>query len=191
MNRHPPLSPGPASGSSYQLPPLAHLCSSLPSPTSVQNPVIAQPSSHAKKELTAKEMRSRMLQAERKRQWRHNQTPEQKERRKRIDANRKRIERERLTEEQRAENRRKDAARKAAKRYKGKANQKEQGRSSQYRRVEKYASTAEHGQQSRGSSSTHARSISLGKLGETRGDFSAYRHSSKQRSPASIQNLLN
>lgn len=187
MDRHLPLPPGPASGSSYQLPPLAHLCSSLPSPTSVQKPVMAHPSTQTKKELSAKEMRSRMLQAERKRQWRHNQTPEQKERRKRIDANRKRLERERLTEEQRAENRRKDAARKAAKRYKGKTDQKAQGGRSQYRRVE----TTGHGQEARGSSSSRVRTTSLGKLGQARGDFSAYRHSSKQHSPTSIQSLLN
>lgn len=60
----------------------------------------------------------RTQQAERKRKWRHNQTPEQKEKRKFLDACRKRRERENQTEEQRAENRRKDAARKAAKREK-------------------------------------------------------------------------
>lgn len=191
MDRHAPLPPRPLSGSSYQLPPLAHLCSSIPSPTHVQKPVVAQSPPRTKKELSAKEMRSRMLQAERKRQWRLNQTPEQKERRKRIDADRKRRERGRLSEQQRAENRRRDAARKAAKRQKENFDTRGHGRSTNHHRDDKYVPSSRHGQESPGASSALVRTASLGRFRETRPDFHAYRHSSKQHAPTSIQSLLN
>ncbi|KAI0563268.1 helitron helicase-like protein [Gracilaria domingensis] len=58
----------------------------------------------------------RKIQSEKKRQWRRNLTPAQKERRQILDAQRKREQRMNQTPEQRAEARKKDAARKAAKR---------------------------------------------------------------------------
>lgn len=62
----------------------------------------------------------RRIQSEKKRQWRRNLSPEQKERRQMQDAQRKREQRQNLSPEQRAEARRRDAARKAMKRRQSK-----------------------------------------------------------------------
>lgn len=192
MDRHQSQGLRPPNRPSYELPPFAHLCSSI-SPTSTTHAIghVSSPSSsRSKKALTDKEMRNRTLQAERKRQWRLNQTPEQKERRKRMDADRKRRERGRLTEGQKAENRRRDAARKAAKRQKENSDSRGTPRASTHHRGDKYMPSSRHDHGVPPSSSILVRTASMGRFGDPRSDYHSYGHSSKH-APTSIQSLLN
>lgn len=102
-------------------PPLSrHSSSSTTSPSSatsahhqLRNLTLNSDEPLSKEELLRQK---RKIQSEKKRQWRRNLSPEQKERRQVLDAQRKREQRMNQTPEQRAESRKKDAARKAAKR---------------------------------------------------------------------------